>query len=309
MDSIKLNKEYKLNVNDSSLSSSSLKLMLLRYSFKPSSIDNSISGALEIDNNHDYNITLFTKDNKEEKFKSQSHHIIQDKNNINEYVLFHSNDEITLLKPSIDVHNIKHLQEREYVFDQSIINTAMKTIRNKTTSKKSNRILLAEAMLTKKKVEKPKKTRKYEKTIKKLNENLNQIDSKLEQDLKAEGCLNQIDSKLEQELKAEGWLFDNKYIGMKCRKFYDNKYYDGMIIAYLPANINDGLALWYYLHNDTDHEDLEEHEIIECNKFYEQDIRKDPNERNKRKRDENKDGSESESESENENVENLLFGE
>jgi hypothetical protein len=288
MDSIELNKEYKLNI----VNNSSLKLMLLRYSFKPSSIDNNIPGKLEIDNdnNNDYNITLFTKSNKEEKFKSQSHHIIKDKNNINEYVLLHNNndDEITLVKPFIDVYNIKHIQEREYVYDQGIINTAIKEKRKKTKSTKSNRILLAEAMLTKKKVEKPKTNKKS--NNKKLNDRLIKIDSKLEEDM-----------------KIEGWIFDkNKYIGMKCRKFYHNDYTDGIVIAYLPADINDGIALWFYLHDDNDYEDLEEHEIIQFNKYYEQDLKKDPNISNKRQREENID--DSESENENENLDEIIFG-
>lgn len=301
MDSIELNKEYKLNIHNSSLSSS-LKLMLLRYSFKPSSIDDSIPGQLEIVNNNsnninnnDYNITLFTKSNKEEKFKSQSHHVIKDKSNINEYILLHHNDEITLVKPYVDVQNIKHLQEREYVHDQGIINTAIKEKRKKTNSTKSNRILLAEAMLGKKKVEKPVKSNKDKKSNNKKNVSYR---------------LTQIDSKLEQDMKTEGWIFDknnNNYIGMKCRKFYHNDYIDGVVIAYLPADLNDGLALWFYLHDDNDYEDLEEHEIIKFNKFYEQDIKKDPTISNKRKkRDENID--DSESESENEDMHEILFG-
>lgn len=263
---IELNKEYKLNLN------SSLPLMLLRYPFKPSSIDINKSGTINIDSStNDYNITLENIKNTTEKFKSHNHNV----NKVNnEYILLFDNNEFNLIKPCIDIHNIKHIQDRGYN-DNNINNT---TVKNKKV--KTNRERIAQSLFTGQKV-KPIKVK--EKSMKgelretkgKGEAKKNTNDDKISTD------------KLTEELKNDGWIVektDINYIGTRCRNFFHFDYVDGTIIGHFPADNNDGLELWYFLHDDGDNEDLELHELTKCKEYYENNVTENPDISNKRQR-------------------------
>jgi hypothetical protein len=43
----------------------------------------------------------------------------------------------------------------------------------------------------------------------------------------------------------------------------------GTVVGWLPADANDGLALWHVRHDDGDEEDLEEHEVTEAHALWE----------------------------------------
>ena len=79
-------------------------------------------------------------------------------------------------------------------------------------------------------------------------------------------------------MMEEGWIFDNPNIneeftifdptspldciGRKVRRFFPGYgKSDGVIIAYLPPEKNEGLALWHMEHEDGDEEDLEEMDV------------------------------------------------
>jgi hypothetical protein len=279
--SIELNKEYKLNLNSSS------PLMLLRYPFKPSSIDIHKSGTLEINSNtNEYNITLANNKNTTEKFKSHSHNV--NKVNNNEYILLFDNNEFNLIKPCIDLHNIKHVQEREYN-DDNIINTTVKSKKVKT-----NRERIAQSLYTGQKVKKPvvksikvkEKSMKSKKGTKEANDDNNDDNNDTNDDVSID--------KIKDELKNDGWIVeksDSNYIDSRCRNFFNCDYVDGTIIGYLSADNNNGLALWYFRHDDGDNEDLELHELTKCKEYYDNNVVDNPEISNKRKRVENIDDS------------------
>lgn len=258
---IELNKEYKLNLH------SSLSLLTLRYPFKPSSIDINNQGSLEVDKNtNDYNIKLLNTKQTIENFKSQSHNV--NKVNNNEYVLLFDDNEFKLIKPCIDVYNIKHIQQREYV-NTSTINNNNSSNDKKRKNSSTPRKLIAESLITCKPVQK--KANKSKQKIKKPKNDNKVYDTKNR-------------DKLMLDLKRDGWITsktDSNYISVKCRKFYDDTYSDGTVIAHLTAANNDGTALWFFLHDDGDSEDFEENDIIKCKEYYDKQITDAPEE-NKR---------------------------
>jgi len=67
-------------------------------------------------------------------------------------------------------------------------------------------------------------------------------------------------------LTATGWLFEpseHPHIGKNMRRFF-KKFgkSDGVLVAYLPSEKNEGLALWRMEHRDGDEEDLDENDVI-----------------------------------------------
>jgi hypothetical protein len=53
------------------------------------------------------------------------------------------------------------------------------------------------------------------------------------------------------------------FIEKHVRRFFDEKEYeDGIVVAFLPGEKNDGLCLWHVLYDDDDEEDLELHEVF-----------------------------------------------
>lgn len=63
---------------------------------------------------------------------------------------------------------------------------------------------------------------------------------------------------------SEGWIVDAtaQYMGSRVRRLYSNGVMgDGQIVAYLPAEANDGQALWHMRFDDDDEEDLSENEV------------------------------------------------
>ena len=76
-----------------------------------------------------------------------------------------------------------------------------------------------------------------------------------------------------RDMKEEGWLFDGDtgvdgWVSKRCRKFYDNKPIEGVIIAYLPGSENEGTPLWHMKHDDGDSEDLDEDEVERFSSFF-----------------------------------------
>ena len=81
------------------------------------------------------------------------------------------------------------------------------------------------------------------------------------------------------EMLKEGWVFDSEaseFIGIKARRFFKGfGSSDGTVIAHLPADKNDGVALWHMEHNDGDAEDLELADLQKALRYFEQDLQED----------------------------------
>ena len=64
---------------------------------------------------------------------------------------------------------------------------------------------------------------------------------------------------------AEGWDFtDHPEIGKCVRRFFGKENetaIDGKVVAYLSAELNDGVAVWHVVHSDGDTEDLDAEEL------------------------------------------------
>jgi hypothetical protein len=257
MEPIELNKEYKLNLN------SSLSLITLRYPFKPSSINLNIPGSLSVNNNNNYDITLTNTKNGNENFNSQSRNTGSNTIN-NEYVLLYNNNEFQLIKPCVNIYNIKHIQDRANITN----NTSTNTTNNNNSKIISTRKLISDSLSSGKPVNKKIKSKVTTKA------NTKKYDT------------NDI-IKLTENLKRDGWIVDkndSNYISIRCRKFYDGDYIDGTIIAYLTGSNNEGVALWFFLHDDGDNEDFEEHDIIKYKEYYDNDIIDDPDDNKGRKK-------------------------
>jgi hypothetical protein len=82
-----------------------------------------------------------------------------------------------------------------------------------------------------------------------------------------------------KEMAAEGWLFDasaNELIGVQARRFFKGfGKSDGTVVAYLPPEKNDSVALYHMEHNDGDSEDLELHDLQKALRCFEQDLQED----------------------------------
>jgi hypothetical protein len=59
------------------------------------------------------------------------------------------------------------------------------------------------------------------------------------------------------------------HLGSRCRFFYEGAVVDGRVEAFLPAAVNEGLALWHVRHDDGDAEDLEETELTTHMQWFE----------------------------------------
>lgn len=82
-----------------------------------------------------------------------------------------------------------------------------------------------------------------------------------------------------KEMIEEGWIFENDvhgHIGKLARRFFkgfDSS--DGQIVAYLPPEKNDSIALYHMQHNDGDSEDLELDDLLRAFRYYEQDAQEE----------------------------------
>eukprot|EP01038_Epipyxis_sp_PR26KG_P006885 gene6885-9433_t len=81
----------------------------------------------------------------------------------------------------------------------------------------------------------------------------------------------------------EGWLTDpkvNKYINKKVRQFFkeERSYSDGRIVAYLPADRNDGETLYHAVYSDNDEEDLDLKQVKDMMEWYKLDEQPDASE-------------------------------
>ena len=82
-------------------------------------------------------------------------------------------------------------------------------------------------------------------------------------------------------MKQEGWLFEasaNPYIWTRVRHFFDGQGYDGTIVSYLPAEVNEGISMWHVVHDDDDSEDLEEEEVKKYKSYFDDKLSSDPEE-------------------------------
>jgi hypothetical protein len=88
-------------------------------------------------------------------------------------------------------------------------------------------------------------------------------------------------------MKSEGWIFEGSdltnaneelkhhlsFLGKKCRKFFQGHgKSDGTIIAYLPKEYNEGIALWHMAHDDGDSEDFDYNDVQTTIKYYDLNI-------------------------------------
>lgn len=75
-----------------------------------------------------------------------------------------------------------------------------------------------------------------------------------------------------QEMIEEGWVFDEKkceLIGRKGRRYFSKfGVSDGVIVAMLTAEKNEGVALFRMIHNDGDREDLELEDVLQSLRYY-----------------------------------------
>ena len=87
-----------------------------------------------------------------------------------------------------------------------------------------------------------------------------------------------------EDMIKEGWLFEsgaNEFIGMQARRFFKGfGTSDGVIVAYLPPEKNDSVALYHMEHVDGDCEDLELHDLHKALRSFEQDLKEDEDEEN-----------------------------
>lgn len=95
--------------------------------------------------------------------------------------------------------------------------------------------------------------------------------SKADRREKEESALAKEDEK--REMMKDGWIFDSKLceeIGRKGRRFFSQfGVSDGVIVAMLPAEKNDGIALFRMIHNDGDKEDLDEEDLLAALRYFE----------------------------------------
>ncbi|CAM9664916.1 unnamed protein product [Chrysoparadoxa australica] len=64
--------------------------------------------------------------------------------------------------------------------------------------------------------------------------------------------------------EALGLVKGSEHLGKSIRReFGKHGFSNGKVIGWMPAESNDGLALWHIKHEDGDEEDLEEHEVLE----------------------------------------------
>jgi len=77
-------------------------------------------------------------------------------------------------------------------------------------------------------------------------------------------------------MTEEGWQFGinaDDTIGKKTRRFFKGfGRSDGVIVGFLPADKNDGTALYHMEHWDGDEEDLNESEVMRAIQMFEQDV-------------------------------------
>lgn len=85
----------------------------------------------------------------------------------------------------------------------------------------------------------------------------------------------------QQDMREEGWVFAgdqgaDKYVGKRCRCFHDGVAYDGVVIAHLPAEANEGIPLWHMKHDDSDSEDMDDQEVRRYVKWFAEDVLEEP---------------------------------
>lgn len=84
-----------------------------------------------------------------------------------------------------------------------------------------------------------------------------------------------------KKMSEEGWQFDttntnDSRIGKKARRFFKGfGRSDGVIVGFLPAEKNDGTALYHMEHWDGDEEDLNDSEAMQAIQMFEQDAAED----------------------------------
>lgn len=85
-----------------------------------------------------------------------------------------------------------------------------------------------------------------------------------------------------KEMIKEGWVFDatnNEHIGKQARRFFKGfGSSDGDIVAYLPPEKNEGVALYHMEHNDGDAEDLELEDLLRALRYREIDAQEEDEE-------------------------------
>eukprot|EP01034_Spumella_vulgaris_P017844 gene17844-22769_t len=100
-----------------------------------------------------------------------------------------------------------------------------------------------------------------------------------------------------KEMIEEGWIFENdvnNYIGKGARRFFKGfGSSDGVIVAYLPPEKNDNVALYHMEHHDGDSEDLELHDLLPAFRYFESDAQEEEDDGEGSDNEDN-DGSESE---------------
>jgi hypothetical protein len=79
-----------------------------------------------------------------------------------------------------------------------------------------------------------------------------------------------------QSMIDEGWCFDSsesEFIGRKGRRFFPKfGSSDGVIVAMLPSEKNDGVTLYRLQHDDGDREDLEEDDLLVALRYFDEDL-------------------------------------
>lgn len=85
-----------------------------------------------------------------------------------------------------------------------------------------------------------------------------------------------------KEMGEEGWIFENDvngHIGKHARRFFKGfGSSDGVIVAYLPPEKNDEVALYHMEHHDGDSEDLELEDLLRAFRYFDQDAQEDDEE-------------------------------
>lgn len=90
---------------------------------------------------------------------------------------------------------------------------------------------------------------------------------------------------------TEGWRFEQaaddgegdesikeqlSFIGRKLRRFFKGHgKSDGIIVGYLPSNMNEGMELWRMEHQDGDEEDLDKQDIVKSIRWFEENLFED----------------------------------
>lgn len=85
-------------------------------------------------------------------------------------------------------------------------------------------------------------------------------------------CDDEAETVSEDEALDEQWLTDEEHVGKRARRFFEAGRSDGTIVAALPAEFNEGVALWHMRHDDHDEEDLDYEELVKAIEAYDKNI-------------------------------------